>query len=380
MALAPILLVVTLAVAGCGRDTANAQTGADASKGAQKGASGGAPAAPPALPVTVITAAKKSVPIVLEVPGQAVGSRDVEIRARVTGIVEKRVYDEGQAVKANAVLFRIDPKPYEIALAQAKAALGEARAKAEFAAREAKRLEGLAKERAISQRDYDTAVSNASQTAASVKVAEAQVDAAQLNLSYCVVNAPISGVTGRAQRSEGSLVTAGTDSALLTTLTQVNPIWILFSLASGDYDRVRNARERAKVELLDSDGKPLPVQGKLNFTGSTVDPKLSTVQLRAEFANPKLEFLPGQFVRVRLLAGEQQGVLVPQAALVQTEQSRMVWVVGDDGKAAMKPVQTAGWLGNDWIVTEGLAPGDRVIVDNLIKLRPGAPVQPRAAQ
>jgi membrane fusion protein (multidrug efflux system) len=362
--------------ADAGKAPGKAAAGDDAAagKGAGKGGDGGPP---PALPVTVIPATPKRVPIVFEVPGQATGSRDVEIRARVSGILEKRTYEEGDPVKAGAVLFRIDPQPYRIALEEARAQLDQARAALEQAEREAKRLEGLAKERAISQREYDTAVSTAKSSGAAVNVARAQVRSAELNLSYTTVTAPISGITGRALRSEGSLVSAGSDAALLTTLTQVDPVWVLFSIAPEDYERIREDASRAQVRFIGQDGKELPMSGRLNFAASTVDPKLSTVQLRAQVANPDLRWLPGQFVRVRLLAGEQEGVLVPQAAVVQTEQARMVWVVDEAGKAAMKPVRTAGWVGSDWVVTGGLEANDRVIVDNLVKLRPGAPVDPR---
>lgn len=370
-----------LVLGGCGSDVDDTSAAGKApgkpaasDGGSAKGAGGGPP---PALPVTVIPATPKRVPIVIEVPGQATGSRDVEIRARVSGILEKRTYEEGDAVKAGAVLFRIDPQPYRIALEEARAQLAQASAALEQAERESKRLEGLARERAISQREYDTAVSTAKSSGAAVNVARAQVRSAELNLSYTTVTAPIAGITGRALRSEGSLVTAGSEAALLTTLTQVDPVWVLFSIAPEDYDRIRADAGRAQVRFIGPDGKELPMSGRINFTASTVDPKLATVQLRAQVANPDMRWLPGQFVRVRLLAGEQEGVLVPQAAVVQTEQSRMVWVVDAEGKAAMKPVRTAGWVGNDWVVTGGLEANDRVIVDNLVKLRPGAPVDPR---
>jgi membrane fusion protein (multidrug efflux system) len=177
-------------------------------------------------------------------------------------------------------------------------------------------------------------------------------------------------------RSEGSLVPANTD--LLTTLTQVNPIWVRFSLTEDDFERIRGNGKSAQVNIVDRDGTIAAKGGRLNFTGSSVDPKLGTVQLRAEFPNPDVKWLPGRFVKVQILAGEQNVFLVPQAAVTQTEQARMVWVAGPDGKASMKPVQTANWIGSNWIVTGGLKPGDAVIVDNLMKLRPGAPVQPHA--
>ena len=338
----------------------------------------GPAAGPPALPVTVQRMELRRVPISLEAVGQAEGSREVEIRARVSGILEKRLYSEGAPVSAGAMLFVIDKATYENAVAQAKAALAQESARQEQAQREAARLKQLAQSKAISQREYDDAASTLKQSSAAIQGAHARLAEAQLNLSYTDVKAPISGITGRAVRSEGSLVTANTESSLLTTLTQVDPIWVRFSLAESDFDRIRGAAKRTQVKLLAPDGTVAANNGRLNFSATTVDPKIGTVQLRAEFANPGVKWLPGQFVKVQILAGEQEAYLVPQAAVMQTEQARMVWIAEADGKATMRPVQTANWIGSDWIVTGGLKPGDAVIVDNLMKLRPGAMVQPHA--
>ncbi|HEY0336746.1 MAG TPA: efflux RND transporter periplasmic adaptor subunit, partial [Burkholderiales bacterium] len=239
------------------------------------------------------------------------------------------------------------------------------------------RLKTLVQSRAIAQKEYDDALSAVKQAAAAIQGAEAKLAEAQLNLSYTNVKAPIGGVTNRAAKSEGSLVSANTD--LLTSLTQVNPIWVRFSLAEADFNRIRGAEKRSRVNLLDQSEKLAAENGRLDFSGSTVDPKMGTVQLRAEFLNPVLRWLPGQFAKVQILAGEQEAFLVPQAAVVQSEQAKLVWVVDTEGKANMRPVQTANWIGSNWVVTSGLQPGDAVIVDNLIKLRPGAPVQPHAA-
>ena len=199
-----------------------------------------------------------------------------------------------------------------------------------------------------------------------------------MNLSYTSVRAPIGGITGRAVKSEGSLLTANNaDQSLLTTITQINPIWVRFSIAEPDFERMRGMDKRAEVHILNQNGGTSAKNGRLNFSGSTVDPKLGTVQLRAEFPNSNHRWLPGQFVKVVIVAGEQDAFLVPQAALVQTEQARSVWVAAPDGKASMRPVQTAGWHGTDWVVTDGLKPGDAVIVDNLIKMRPGIAVKPQ---
>jgi membrane fusion protein (multidrug efflux system) len=331
--------------------------------------------APPPMPVTVLQVASEKVPVSLDTVGQAEGSREVEIRARVNGILEKRLFQEGAAVAPGQTLFEIDAAPYELAVQEAKAALQQERVKRELADSDAKRLGPLVEEKAISQRELDTAVSAAKQATASIAMAEAKVKDAELNLSYTKITAPIGGITGRALRSEGSLVTASNDSALLTTMTQVNPIWVRFSLAETDYDRIRGKEKLARVQLVATDGSIAADNGHLNFTGNTVDAKLGTVQLRAEFANAAQRWMPGQFVKARILAGEQTAMLVPQAAVLQNEQSRIVMTIGPDGKAKPKPVQAASWIGNKAVITGGLDEGDKVIVDNLVKIRPGTAVQ-----
>ena len=336
-------------------------------------------AAPPPLPVSTLKVAMKQVPVSLEAVGQAEGSREVEIRARVTGILEKRVYEEGAPVTAGTLMFEIDPAPFALAVQEAKAALLQEKVKRDLAATDAKRLEPLVKEKAISQRDYDNAVAAQRTSEAAIAAAEAKLQDAELNLSYTRITAPISGITGRAQRSEGSLIQAGTDSSLLTTLTQVNPIWVRFSLADQEFNRIRGSERTAKVQLVNEQNQVVAENGKLNFAASTVDTKLGTVQMRAEFPNAGGKWLPGQFAKVRILAGEQNAFLVPQSAILQNDQSRIVMVVGPDGKAVQRPVKIANWIGADSVVTAGLNDGDAVILDNLVKVRPGTPVQPAGA-
>jgi len=336
-------------------------------------------AAPAPLPVSTLKVSLKQVPVSLEAVGQAEGSREVEIRARVTGILDKRVYEEGAPVTAGTLMFEIDPAPFALAVQEAKAALIQEKVKRDLAATDAKRLEPLVKEKAISQRDYDNAIAAERTAEAAIASAEAKLQDAELNLSYTRITAPISGITGRAQRSEGSLITAGTDSALLTTLTQVNPIWVRFSLAEQEFNRIRGAERSAKVQLVNEQNQVVAENGKLNFAASTVDTKLGTVQMRAEFPNANGKWLPGQFAKVRILAGEQNAILVPQSAILQNEQSRMVMAVGPDGKAVQKPVKIANWIGSDTVITAGLNDGDVVILDNLVKVRAGMPVQPTGA-
>ena len=352
-------------LAGCGQS-------ADAQPGGGHGPGGGPP---PAMPVAVVAAKLSSVPVLLEAVGRAEGSKEVEIRARITGLIEQQRYREGDRVKANAPLFLIEQAPFEIALAQARATLGQEQARLEQARREAKRLGPLAEQHAISQREYDDAASTLRLVEASVAAAQAQVRQAQLNLSYTRVVSPITGLTGRAEKSQGSLVSP-TDS-LLTRVTQTDPIWVRFSFSESELAKLRSGTAGA-VKLLTAEGKPLGTSGKLNFSGSTVDPQLGTVQLRAEFSNPDLVVLPGQFVRAQVNAGEERAYIVPQAAVTNGERGKAVWTV-KDGKALPTPVEVGAWVGDGWAVRKGLAEGDTVIVDNLLKLRPGAPVAPHAA-
>jgi membrane fusion protein (multidrug efflux system) len=335
--------------------------------------------APQALPVAVLEARSQRLPVTLEAVARAEGSREVEVRARVTGILEKQLFREGEPIRAGAPLYRIEKAPFEIALAQARAALEQERARLERAQIEAGRLKQLVDQRAISQREYDDATASLKQARASTLAAQAKVREAELNLSYTRVDAPIAGVAGRSLRSEGSLVAAGVDSGLLTTLVRTDPVWVRFSLSEPEYAMLRRGGGDSGVRLVLADGSAHPRAGRLNFSGSTVDAKLGTVQLRAEFANPDGALLPGQFVRARVEAGEQEGVLVPHAAVMRGDQGQFVWIVDAEGKAAARPVRTAGWAGKDWVVSSGLAAGDRVIVDNLMKIRPGAAVQARPA-
>ena len=334
---------------------------------------------PPVLGVSVVKVAPRPVPIIIEAIGRTEGSKEVEVRSRVTGIVQKQLYTEGETVRTGVPLYRIERAPFESALAQAKAVLNQDRAKLEQAQRELARLQPLLGKKAISQREADDSATNLKQAAAAILSSEARVRDAELNLSYTDVAAPISGITGRSQRSEGSLVNAGAENSLLTTLTQTDPIWVRFSLSETEHAVLRgNAAKRAEVRLVMADDREYPAKGRLNFAGSTVDNRLGTVQLRAEFANRGLALLPGQFVRTQLIVGLRDAIVVPQNAITQNDQGRFVWVIGPESKALRRKVETGTWVGREWIIDSGLDAGDVVIVDNLLKLRPGMTVRVEA--
>jgi membrane fusion protein (multidrug efflux system) len=335
-------------------------------------------AAPPAISVTAVEAAPRQVPVTFDSVGRTEGSREVQVRARVSGILEQQLYSEGDAVTAGAPLFRIERAPFEIDLQQQRAALAQESARHDLAQQEFERLKGLADRRAISQKEADQAASALKQGAAAVQMAQARVRQSELNLSYATVDAPIGGVTGRAQQSIGSLVSPAADSSLLTTLVRTDPIWVRFALSEAEFARLRSGASKAtEVRLELADGVGYPAAGRLNFAGSTVDAALGTVQMRAEFPNPKLQLLPGQYVKVQVIAGSRQAIVVPQSAVLQNESGRFVWIVGPESKATQRVIRAGNWVGSDWVVLDGLKPGDNVIVDNLIRLRPGTPVQPK---
>ena len=367
-----LAIAATVVMTACSRGPE-----AEAQKAGAEAAPGGPP---PAVPVHTVKVEARSVPIRFEVVGQVEGSKEVEVRARVSGTLQKQDYREGDPVRAGQVLFEIDPASFEIAVANARAQLAQNNARFAQARRDEARLKPLAADRAVSQREYDDALAALQTSEAAVQQAQAAVREAELNLSYTKVTAPVGGISGRAQHSIGSLITTDANGSLLTTINQVTPVWVRFSLAPTDLAKVPGGRltrsTPADVTLVLADGSVYPQKGRLNFAATAIDPALGTQQLRAEFDNPRETLLPGQFVRVRITAGERNNVfLVPQDAVVQTEKTSLVFVVGPDGKAQARPVVPGDWFGKDWAILQGLNAGDEVIADNLLKVRPGAPVK-----
>lgn len=319
------------------------------------------------LSVSVIEAQPTNIPNVLEVTAQAEGAKETEVRSRVNGILLKRLYEEGSQVKAGQPLFQIDPESFKITLE-------EAQARAKQTAREAERLKLLYSKQAVSRKEFDDATSVN-------EIAQATLKTAQLNLTWTTVTAPVSGISGRSQRSEGNLISNTGDAGLLTSIYQINPIWVRFGLSSSDTAQLPSGRldpkQNTSVELLLPNGRVYPESGKINFQSTFIDPKLGTQQIRAEFPNPNSEILPGQFLRIRITTGMQENVfLVPQAAVVQSERGFMVWTVGPENKVVRTPIKVGKWSGKNWIVLSGLKAGDRVVTDQLIKIRPQSVVKP----
>ena len=334
---------------------------------------------PPAVGLQV--SAPEAVPQVTEVTAQAEGTREVEVRARVTGILLAQSYQEGAAVKAGDLLFKIDPAPYDVALALAKAQLLQEQARFDQASSESVRQAALLKQNAASTKEAADALSATAAAAAARDVAAAKVRAAELDLSYCEVRAPIAGFTGRLNHSEGSLVSPGVDG-LLTTVVQREQVWVRFGLSELEFARLFQgaaaAAAQALVEVVRPDGSVDPVPGKVNFVAAQVDARLGTVQMRAEFANPRSVLLPGQYVRVRVRGRTLPGAyVVPASCLMQSAQGRFVFLADDKNLAVMRPVTVDEILGPKAVVIGGLTPGDRIILDNLQKVRAGQPVTPR---
>jgi len=341
-------------------------------------------AAPPAPEVVAVTVQARDLPAAYEYVGQIAGVREVEVRPRVSGILERWNYTEGAAVKAGDSLFTIDPEPFRVELAKAEAALASAEASLSQAARNSARLKPLWEAKAVSQRQYDDAVSAEEVAAANVEAAKATVSQARLNLSYTRVEAPISGITGRAFKSEGSLVEA--EKTLLTTLSQIDPIHVIFSFTEAEHLKFnRSVAEgslrlpkdgRFDVALKLADGSEYDHAGKVDFTDVRVNPDTGTIEARAVIPNPQHLLRPGQFVRVQLTGGFHPGAIaIPQRAVLEGPNAKIVLTVNPQGVIEPRPVQLGDWSGEDWIITGGLHPGDKVVVDGMIKARPGSPVR-----
>jgi len=343
-----------------------------------------APQAPPPPEVSIVTVAPRTIPVAFEYVGQTAGVEEVEVRARVSGILLQWNFEEGRSVRKGQSLFTIDPLPFQAALARVEADLAGALARRNQAHREVERLKPLLEQGMVARKAFDDAVAAEEVAVAAVKAAEAARTEARLNLDYTRVAAPIDGVAGRSLKSKGSLVEA--QQTLLTTLSQVDPIHVVFSVPEADHLRLsaqsaggkltlpKEGRFDATIRL--ADGSIYPRAGKVDFSDVRINPSTGASEMRAVLPNPQRTLRPGQFVRVRLEGASAPAALaVPQRAVLEGPQGKLVLIVNAKNMVEPRPVQVGQWTQDEWIITEGLQPGDRVIVDGVVKAPPGTTVK-----
>ncbi len=366
------IALLPLVVAACGQSNGSEKKGGHPGMGM------------PPPEVSVVAVAPQSLPLTFEYVGQTAGSREVEVRARVAGIILKRNFTEGAPVKEGQSLYSIDPAPFEAAAARAEADVVAAQARLEQAKRNAARMKPLYAEKAVSQKEHDDAVSAEEISAADVKAARARLTEARLSLSYTKVEAPVSGVASRSLRSEGSLV--GGPETLLTTVMQVDPIWVNFGIPDNEQAQLARDVQAGRVALPKgdafevalrlADGSVYDRTGKLNFSDVRVSPTTGTREARAELPNPHGVLRPGEFVRVILRGATRPNALtVPQRAVLEGPQGKFVYVVNEKSQAEPHPIEVGDWAGDSWVIINGIKPGDRVVVEGLMRLGPGAPVR-----
>ncbi len=368
---ATILLSCLVALGACSKE--------DQQAGAQQG--------PPPTPVSTVKVAETPTTIFTTLPGRVNAVRDAQVRARVNGIVQKIEFEQGREVKKGQVLFRIDPATYKAQYAQAEAALNQAKATAGSARQLANRYSTLVKSNAVSRQEYDDARAQANQADATIASAKAALDAARINLSYTDVESPIDGIIGRALVTEGALV-SGTEATEMANVQQLDPVYVDFTQSTAELYRLRKAladgqltkvdEDTALVQLELEDGSEYPENGKLLFTGVSVEPSTGQVTLRATFPNPDKLLLPGMYVTVKMEQGkDEKALLIPTQAIQRSTDGLSTVMVVREGKVSAVTVQTGGEVKNDTIITKGLKAGDEVIVEGFQKIRPGAPVKPQ---
>ncbi|HEY0681489.1 MAG TPA: efflux RND transporter periplasmic adaptor subunit [Steroidobacter sp.] len=337
--------------------------------------------APPPPEVTVQTVERNPVPLDLTYTARTVGSREVEVRARVGGIVLKRRYEEGGPVKQGQPLFLIDPEPVRARLASARAEVAVAKARLEEARRQHDRVLPLFEKNAVSQSRRDEVVSAFEVAQATLAAAESAKRMAELDLEYTDVRAPISGLSSREVVSEGSLVSTEQSSSLLTRIVQVDPLYVEFSVPEAEAAMIRgslapaNKASAPTVRLVLESGQEYPETAKITFVDNAVDVNSGTVRVRAVLKNPEAQLIPGQFIRARVDGVLLSNVVaVPRKAVMSSAQGQFIWIVNGEQKVEFRPVQIGRSMGNNIIVTEGLAPGDRYIVEGVLKVQPGIQV------
>jgi membrane fusion protein, multidrug efflux system len=342
----------------------------------------------PPTEVTVMTVAAHDTPVSYEYVGQTQSSHQVQIRARMTGFLDRRVYTEGSTVKAGDVMFQQDPKPFEAQLAAAKGALAEQQARLQTANNNLAQVKPLAALNALSVKDLDDATGQQQAAAAAVATAKANVETARLNLSYTTITTPVAGLSSFARVQDGAYVNA--ENSLLTYVEQLDPIWVNFTLSENDVLGLRSDEAKGLlrapagkvygVELIQADGSVFPHKGRITFSNANYNAQTGTFLLRATIPNPGGDLRPGQFVRVRVQGLVRSNAIhVPQQAVLQGATGHFVVLVDKDSKAKIRPVKVGAWYGDDWFITEGLKSGDVLVIDGMARLTPGAAVKAIAA-
>jgi membrane fusion protein (multidrug efflux system) len=361
-------LTCTLVVVACGREEK------------------AVPAAAP-IAVTALTVAAKDVPISAEYVAQTQSSQAVNIQARVSGFLDKRVYVEGSVVKTGQVLFQMDQKPFQAQVDAQKAALARNQAAMDVAQSNLARTKPLAAQNALSQKDLDDATGQFEQSSAAVQQSKAQLQEAELNLSYTTITSPVNGVSSFAAVADGTYLSP--TNAQLTTVSVLSPMWINFSISENEMQRIRDDVKRGlmklpatgefvvEIELVD--GTMFPSTGRITFTDPSFNPQTGTFLIRVSVNNPQGVLRPNQYVRTRLLGAiRPNAILVPQRAVQQSAKGHFVWVVNKDSKAEPRPVLVGDWYGDSWFISQGLNSGEQVIVDGTLRLAPGMPVKAAA--
>lgn len=351
-------------------------------------------AVPPPVEVTTVQVLPRDVAIPLQYVGQTESSRLVEIRARVDGYLQKKFFNEGVVVRQGEPLFQIDSRPLQVVADSAAAALQDKENWVENMRRTRERLQRLLTENAVSQKDVEDALAAEKSASAAQAISQADQAKASMNLAYALVTSPLTGLVSRANIAEGSYINPGVNG-LLTTVAQIDPIWVNFSISENEWLRFADESKQGRlrlpanfdfdVEMVLADGRTLNSRGKINFASPSVDTVTGAYAVRASFANADMAVRPGQFVRLRLHGlVRPQALLVPQRAVMQGQTGKFVYVVTGEGKAEMRPVDVGDWHQNDWFVSKGLLGGEQVIVGGVVKVQAGSAVrvanEPPAAQ
>jgi len=336
------------------------------------------------LAVTAMKIVPADTPVSFEYVGQTQSSHQVQIRARVNGFLDRRVYTEGSMVKPGDVMFQQDPRPFQAQLDAALGALAEQQARLKTANDNLAQVRPLAEQNALSQKDLDDATGQQQAAAAAVQTAKANVETARLNLSYTTITTPIAGLSSFARVQDGAYVSP--ENSLLTYVEQVDPVWVNFTLSENDILTFRSESQQGKlrmppkdsymVEVVLADGSVYPHQGRITFANASYDVQTGSFLLRATLPNPEGVLRSGEFVRVRVSGPVRvNAILVPQEAVLQGAKGHFVVVVDKDSKAQIRPVQVGTWQGNGWFIDQGLSAGDVLVTDGVARLAPGTPVK-----